>query len=216
MIMNYSLILASKSPRRHELIGWLDIPFRTIIAPIKEETDLEDPMDMAIELAKMKQNAVYSIISKENDFLKKSHDLIVSADTIVVLGGDIFGKPKSLEGAREMLMKLSGQTHEVITGVSMRLCLDNQKSRFDHFAIKTAVTFDHISEDTLDTYLRFGESMDKAGAYGIQGAALSFVSQIEGSYSNVVGFPLSDFLTKLKRLIGYENSANGDWRASFV
>ena len=191
------LILASGSPRRKELLGHLGLSFEVITADIEERSEMELPEDQACDISEQKGKAVL------NNLKSRSNCLVISSDTIVVLNEKIYGKPGNRENAKVMLLELSNKTHTVITAVSFQCEGVETHSFFD----KTKVTFEKIEEDTLETYLDTEESLDKAGAYGIQGASLSFIKKIEGSYSNVVGFPLNLVVSKLKEL-GYWTKLN--------
>jgi len=209
----YSLILASNSPRRKELLGWIDIPFQVVGSNIEEHSNEENPVLMAIDLAVQKGEAVWKILSSEHG----SNPLVVSSDTIVVLGNRIYGKPRSREEAREMLLSLSGKEHKVVTSIYIKAkSIYTDKEIYRKFAIETDVKFANISEDILGPYLDSEESMDKAGAYGIQGKGLLFVESLRGSYSNVVGFPLVEFIAELRNLLceGRENE-RASWREKF-
>jgi septum formation protein len=139
--------------------------------------------------------------------------LIVASDTVVELKGRIFGKPRDKDDAREMLLTLGGKTHNVVTAVFLKAIFDGEVKE-KVFSVKTQVKFHEIREDILDPYIESKESLDKAGAYGIQGKGLTFVESLKGSYSNVVGFPLVEFLDELKVFLGRKKS-DVDWRNSF-
>lgn len=190
------LILGSGSPRRSELLGYLNIPFEILTADLEEHSEAIDPSEFAIDISEQKGRAVFRSLEKQED------TLVISSDTIVVLKDKIYGKPGNREKAKEMLLELSGQTHEVITAVSFFTSTDKYS-----FSESTKVTFEKIDFDLLERYLDTGESLDKAGAYGIQGSSLFFISHLEGSYSNVVGFPLDKVLAKLKEK-GYWTKLN--------
>ncbi len=211
----YSLILASNSPRRKELLGWLDIPFQVMGSNIEEHSDKEDPKDFAIDLAVQKGEAVWDCLCEETH---GKYPLIVSSDTIVVLGKRVYGKPNSREEAKEMLLSLAGKEHMVITSVYIKArSIKTGEIISSKFAVETDVTFTEISEDILEPYLDSKESMDKAGAYGIQGKGLLFVESLKGSYSNVVGFPLAEFTEHLRVLLseGIEDELL-NWRSKFL
>ena len=194
----YSLILASNSPRRKELLGWMEIPFKVMGSNIEEHSNEKNPKNFAIDIAVQKGEAIWG----ELDFESTPHPLIVSSDTIVVLGDRIYGKPSSKEEAREMLLSLSGNEHKVITSVYLKAKSIKTGSDISRkFAIETDVTFSPITEDILGPYLEGNDSMDKAGAYGIQGQGLLFVESLKGSYSNVVGFPLVEFVDEMRELL---------------
>lgn len=183
-------ILASGSPRRKELIGHLGVEFLVKTLNVPEDCDASDPVSYAGELSLRKGRAVA-------DHMRSSHPdqsfFIVSADTIVSLENRIFNKPSDRNEARSFLNELSGKTHSVFTGVSLHLLMASQV-HVCTFVDESQVTFDKISSDIMERYLDTGDSLDKAGAYGIQGPSLTFISQVKGSYSNVVGFPLSRFV----------------------
>ncbi len=210
-----TLILASGSPRRKELLGWLDIPFIIYSADIDENSEHDHPMAICKDVAQQKGLAVVEQVKKHSLFLKGFNPLIVSADTIVTLGNTIFGKPKDVVQASEMLMSLSNKTHRVITAVYLAMIDSRGHFRQHTFACETDVTFSAIPMDILSNYLASGDSLDKAGAYGIQGKGLTFISSVLGSYSNVVGFPLSHFVQELKLFLGAENDVTDAWRKQF-
>ena len=175
MTNHIPLILASASPRRSELLRAAGIEFTVRVADI-DETVLpgESPGDYVRRLAREKAQAV-----------AQAGEMVLGADTTVVIGGEIAGKPVDAEDARRMLKLLSGQWHEVLTGVS----LVSRDQIISEVAV-TRVKFSELTEAEIDWYVSTGEPMDKAGAYGIQGYASRFVEGIEGNYSNVVGLPV--------------------------
>lgn len=193
MLKKKKLVLASGSPRRKELLGHLNINFNVHPSDVVEETDFTAPTDVVIDLAKLKGDDIFS---KED-----SHSLIISSDTIVVIDDKILGKPNDREHAKEMLESLSGRTHEVYTAVYMKASGPDGEVKSKAFYVKTEVEFETISDDIMKLYLDSNDPYDKAGAYGIQNQGLLFVKQIKGSYSNVVGFPLSDFIREFKGFI---------------
>ncbi len=209
------LILASGSPRRKELLGWLNIPFEVKSSDVEEITDKQTPSEIAEDLAALKGRDVLNILSKEAQFGKEFFPFIISSDTIVTLGKKVYGKPKDIEDAKRMLLELEGREHRVLTGVFLTLVDSEGQIHEKVFSCESEVTFEKIDRDLLENYLESGESLDKAGAYGIQGRSLSFISNIKGSYSNVVGFPISDFLREFKKFLGHEKSVNGEWRELF-
>jgi septum formation protein len=169
------LILASGSPRRAELLRAAGIEFTVRIADVDEAIlPGESPRDYVLRLSRAKALAV-----------AREDEIVLGADTTVVIEDEIAGKPVDAEDARRMLSALSGRWHEVLTGVTLL--------RGDEILADVAVTrvkFSEMSESEIDWYVSTGEPMDKAGAYGIQGYASRFVECIEGSYSNVVGLPV--------------------------
>lgn len=196
------LILASQSPRRNELLQMAFIPFDIIVSGIDEFSSETEMSQLVMDLSFQKAQAVYQKI--KNDYAKP---IVLGSDTIVVIGNEVLGKPKSREEAREMLKKLSGKRHEVLTGVAL---IDHTKEK--RFYDRTYVTFETISDELLELYLDTKDSMDKAGSYGIQAQALSFIKKIEGSYSNVVGLPINLVLSELKDFVG---ATDGQWRNCF-
>ncbi len=178
------LYLASKSPRRHEILHGLHIPFEYIESPYEEKiSDVENliPEEKSAKLASLKAiNASYSLDS----------GLVIGADTIVVDESKILGKPIDRADAERMLKELSGKRHRVISGIAL---VDvSNKNVYTHSEI-TYVYFRKLSDKDINTYLDTNEPYDKAGAYGIQGLASLFVEKIEGCYFNVVGFPVVAF-----------------------
>ncbi len=203
--MQYELILASQSPRRKELLSHLGVPFKIIPSKKEEVSTASDPVQFSQDIALLKGRDILRQHYKTN-----AEPVIISADTIVVLDQKIYGKPKSVEEARQMLEILSGKTHSVFTAVAILT-----KDKEHCFSVESQVSFDPIAESVLAAYLDSKDSMDKAGAYGIQGQSLTFISYLKGSYSNVVGFPLSDFLTHFATFLSLDLEKS-DWRKLFV
>lgn len=171
-----NLILASGSPRRKELLGLFGVPFVVRIADIDETMDPnKPPFDEVARVSRMKALAV----PQEKD------DVVVAADTIVVCGGTVLGKPHSREEAISMLTSLSGRDHQVMTG-----CTVLRGEKAETFTEVTDLHFRPLRETEIIRYVDSGEPMDKAGAYGIQGGAALFCRSLEGDYYNVMGLPL--------------------------
>lgn len=170
------LILASQSPRRKELLAHLNMPFTIRVADIDEAMDPAKPP--AEEVARVS-------LAKALAVPREERDVVIAADTIVVLDGRVLGKPADKAEARAMLTALSGKTHQVMTGVTV---LQGNKSR-THTEI-TEVFFRPLSQKEIDRYVESEEPMDKAGAYGIQGGASLFVEKLHGDYYNVMGLPV--------------------------
>jgi septum formation protein len=180
------LILASASPRRHELLLAAGIDHLVCPPFIREERLLEEsPEDFVRRIALEKALAVPHA----------PDDIVLGADTIVLVEDEVFGKPANDEEAMRMLRRLSGRDHWVCTGI----CLLSDRRRILDLA-KTKVSFAKLTEDEIWEYTRSGEPRDKAGAYAIQGRASKFISCIEGSYHNVVGLPVSLVYRHLKTL----------------
>ncbi|MBE5782401.1 MAG: septum formation inhibitor Maf [Clostridiales bacterium] len=174
--MDQSLILASASPRRRELVGYMGIPFEVICA------DAEEVKDGAPEVV-VQENAYRKALAVA---LQHPGRVVLGADTIVFQNGKVMGKPRDEKEAREMIHRLSGQWHEVYTGVCV-LKGDHRDVRCD----VSRVQFVSLSPEAIAAYVKTGEPMDKAGAYALQGRGGMFVRRIEGSYSNVIGLPMS-------------------------
>lgn len=179
-----SILLASASPRRHELLTLLDIPFETYSSDIDESIPLNiSPEEAVQQLAFKKANAALKI---HND------SIIIGCDTIVVHNGNILGKPSSRQDAYQTLSQLSNHTHVVYTGVCI-LTKDNSTCFYE----KTDVTFWELTQQEINAYIDSGEPFDKAGSYGIQGRAALFVKCIKGDYYSVVGLPISRLAREL-------------------
>lgn len=181
------IILASQSPRRIEMLRQLGLRFEIRPAQTDEQPAVySDAIDFVRHVALEKAEWVWD---------RSPADLIIAADTIVTMEGEIFGKPADRAAAREVLLRLGGHTHEVITGICLKTptmeILDQEITR---------VTFHPLTEAEVDQYLDSGEPFDKAGAYGIQGLASLFVRRVEGCYFNVIGFPVARFYQHLREL----------------
>lgn len=183
------LILASASPRRSELMKQAGFDFSVIVSDTTEKfEDGLSPDSLVESLAKQKAMAVADKIEKDA--------LIIGADTLVVLGDAVLGKPKDEYDAKRMIGLLQGNTHFVYTG----LCVIEKKTgRSILHAEKTAVRFSDMTEKEIDAYVSSGESLDKAGAYGIQGSCAIHIDRIEGCYFNVMGLPLNALYKILKQ-----------------
>jgi septum formation protein len=193
------LILASASPRRQELLREAGIPFEVHAANIDEkQLSGEQPLEYARRLSREKAQAVAAMYPQR---------YVLGADTIVVVGNEVLGKPKDHADAVRMLRMLSGRGHEVTTAVSLIAPAAGAQTRT--FMARTCVTqasttqvwFRKLAEDEIQQYVAGGEPMDKAGAYAIQGGASLWTDRIEGEYSSVVGLPLS-VVTDMLRTYG--------------
>ena len=180
------LILASQSPRRRELLGLFNLPFTVRVADIDETMDpSRSPAEEVARVSLAKARAVE----------REKEDVVIAADTIVVLGNRVLGKPANEAQAEEMLTALSGRAHQVMTGVTVL--------RGDRSLTATEITDIHFRELTnreIRRYIATGEPMDKAGSYGIQGGAALFAEKIHGDYYNVVGLPVCRLLRMLREL----------------
>ena len=195
------MILASQSPRRRELLS--EAGFDLDIRPADiDEARLpgESPMELVARLAAEKAEAARATLDAS-----PSDGLLVAADTIVWMGDEALGKPEGPEDAARMLRELSGRTHHVSTGVCvLRLAEDGSAEERASFVETTDVTFWELTDAEIAAYVSTGEPLDKAGAYGIQGAGRLLVERIDGDYSNVVGLPVARLVREVTRLMGDE------------
>ena len=195
-------ILASASPRRKELLTQAGISFTNFPSSIEERITKTDPCDVVMELAFQKAREVYlrfctsrkEVAASEEDFI------VIGAYTIVVYRGEILGKPSDKSEAYDMLSLLADRTHQVYTGVSLIMC-KNGKESHRTFYEKTDVTLYKITREDLHAYVESGDSLDKAGAYGIQGPFAIHVKRINGDYNNVVGLPIGRLYHELSTFI---------------
>jgi septum formation protein len=187
----YSIILGSKSPRRKELLSGLGVQFEIRTLDTNEDyPNTISNREVPTFLAKLKAQALVDTL--------KAEEILITSDTIVLLENEILGKPKDASQAFEMLRKLSGKSHEVITGVHLR---SQQKSK--SFQVVTKVYFKELADAEIDYYIQNYKPFDKAGSYGIQEwIGYIGISKIEGSYFNVVGLPVSELYDELKLFIG--------------
>ena len=186
VIVSMKIVLASKSPRRKELLSLLDLDFEIITADIDETMDSSLPVtDEVARISYQKADAVAGKLDSDT--------VVISADTIVELDGIIMGKPQNAQEAMNMLSSLSGKSHNVHTAVTVLKGKEHLTR-----VVTTAVTFRDITTEEITAYIKTQEPMDKAGAYGIQGRASKFVSGIVGDYFNVVGLPVCELSLMLK------------------
>lgn len=197
-----TLVLASASPRRKALLDQIGADFVIRVSQVIEDNDQHlSPNELVILQAKQKAEAVaceWFDVSAISD----RQDVIIGADTIVVVDGQVYGKPHDSADAFRMLTNLSGRSHQVITGVAVvkqsKSCCCEWTS-FTASAV-TDVTFCSLRPETIQSYIATGEPFDKAGAYAIQGKGSLFVEKISGDYTNVVGLPLTTLATLLKKV----------------
>lgn len=198
------IILASGSPRRMELLEQIGLEFEVCPAKGEEITTKEEPQEAVMELAGQKAREVGAMIRtyEENhaEIVTPQDTMVIGADTIVSIDGEILGKPKDEDDAFRMLLKLSGRTHTVYTGVSIVLLSASGKAGEHIFYEKTAVTMRTMEEQEIRRYIATGEPLDKAGAYGIQGKCAIYIDKIDGDYNNVVGLPVAAIYRELKKL----------------
>ncbi len=184
------LILASKSPRRQELLRSMGIEFSTVLKEVDESyPEGLDPAEVAVFIAKKKAEAFEGEISESQ--------IVLTADTIVCINGQVLGKPATAAEAVDMLRLLSGASHEVVTGVTLK-----SANKYESFFDSTTVVFNELSDDEIYYYVNTYSPLDKAGAYGIQEWIGSVaINRIEGSYNNVVGLPTEKVYRKLKSFL---------------
>ena len=188
MVNDYKIILASNSPRRRELLAGLGIEFEVRVLPgIDESYPASMPAAETAEYIAGKKAAAYRQVMADDE-------LVITADTVVIVGDEVLGKPADTQMAAQMLRKLSGRTHQVITGVCL-MTKDKKRS----FAVTTDVTFKALTDEEIDYYVETYQPLDKAGAYGIQEwIGYIGVTGLNGSYFNVMGLPVQRIYNELK------------------
>lgn len=183
------LILASASERRRRLLDLLGIPFQVVPSQVQEDQELaSSPQELVLELAALKANQV-----------ARAHPdrWVIGADTVVCIDGQVLGKPQGAAHARRMLQMLQGRLHTVVTG----LCVVHvHRALQSRCAVSTVVEMQALSAREIDWYISTGEPLDKAGAYAIQGKGAVLIRSIQGSYTNVVGLPLTELILMLRDL----------------
>ena len=192
------IILASASPRRRELLGQIGLDFEVRVSNVEEKVTAVEPGLVVEELSEQKAEAVLAELACEEDVL------VIGADTVVAAKGRILGKPSDEKDAIRMLEELSGESHEVYTGVTLlyRSFRGEASCVQRHvFHERTKVSFYPMSPQEIGFYAASGECMDKAGAYGLQGLCARYIQGIEGDYNNVVGLPVGRLYQEIKRLL---------------
>lgn len=198
--MKSTVILASQSPRRLELLSRMNFEVEVLPAHIDEKFDSRgNPTQIAMQLAQAKAEACF-IKYHDREIIHQVP--LLSADTLVIIGGEIIGKPENRSHARKLLKKLSGKIHSVITAYA--IFDGKKKSEPVVRAVKSQVEMANISEASLDWYLAHDEAYDKAGAYAVQGLSAFFVKSISGSYTNVMGLPLAEVVHDLVTIFGMQ------------
>lgn len=203
------IILASASPRRRELLAQIGFSFTVVPSDIEENPVSTLPQDIVIELSKEKAGDVWrkmlpgdrddsvsdmSVVIEDD----RADILVLSADTVVAIEGEILGKPKDEADAVRMLELLSGKEHQVYTGVTMIWIDEEGKQKEYSFYVCTGVLMYRMNQAEILAYVRSGEPMDKAGAYGVQGRAAAYIKSLRGEYSNVVGLPVGRLYQEMK------------------
>ena len=187
---SHKIVLASASPRRSELLSRVGIEFEVIPSNIPEEPlHGETPSEHVMRLAFQKASEVAGMAGEGR--------WVIGSDTVVIIDGEILGKPEDRADAMSMLKKLSGREHKVVTGYSI---LNISSGKEVKRAVETAVKFKDLADNEIEGYVDSGEPMDKAGAYAIQGLGSFMVEGIVGSYSNVVGLPVCQIVNDLERV----------------
>lgn len=199
------IILASASPRRRELLAQIGLTFTVMPSDVEENPASVLPQDIVIELSKEKARDIWGKMEgndgadRENDTsVRKDDSLVISADTVVSIEGEILGKPKDSEDAARMLGLLSGREHQVYTGVTMIWISGEHEKKEYSFYVCTDVLMYRMSRAEILQYVESGEPMDKAGAYGVQGKAAAYIKAVRGEYSNVVGLPVGRLYQEMK------------------
>ena len=185
-----TVILASQSPRRRELLEKCSIPFQVDAADIDETIDNNN--DLADEIKKLAERKAQEVFKRHLD------DIVIAADTIVTIDHEVLGKPKNDDDAKRMLRRLSDRTHQVITG----LCIMSADKKYSVFSI-SEVTFAKMDEKEIDAYIATGETRDKAGAYAIQGYGSRYITGIRGDFYSIMGLPVSIVYQQLKHIEQY-------------
>lgn len=201
------IILASKSPRRRELLSRMGIKYECMVSEREEKITGSEPDKVVRELSYQKAEDIYEAL-RDIEKIGDTPVLIIGADTVVACDGEIMGKPKDEADARRMLKLLSGRSHSVWTGVTVIFVNMDEKGNThkdnvisETFACETKVYMYRLSDNEIDEYIKTREPEDKAGAYGIQGTATKFIEKIEGDYNNVVGLPVSALYQKIKKIL---------------
>ena len=187
------IILASASPRRREILTFMGAKFTVICADADESSNITDPAALTVELARRKGQAVYSLLEERGE---ADGAIVISADTVVSVDGEILGKPCDRADAERMLKKLSGKRHSVITGVAVTV---DGKTYTDKS--ETFVFVDDITEEGIQRYIDSGDPFDKAGSYGIQGEGGRFVVKYEGDFDTIMGLSLRLSTTLIERAL---------------
>ncbi len=193
----YKIILASKSPRRSELLKQIGLEFEVLVSDKEEVVTSNIPGEVVKELS------IQKAVDVRDMYVNAEHSekfIIIGADTVVAIDEKILGKPKDEEDALNTLMSLSGRAHDVYTGVTL-IVNDGEREQRDTFYVRTKVYMYENTNEELLAYISTKEPMDKAGSYGIQGIGAKLVEKIEGDYNNVVGLPVSAIYNKIKKLI---------------
>ncbi len=197
------IVLASASPRRRELLEQIGLPFEVVTSRVEERISSERPWEVVEELSRQKAEAVGELLGREAACRSGASPgeglLVIGADTVVSLEGEILGKPLDERDAFKMLTRLQGREHEVYTGVTLLYRAPGAlEQTVRSFHERTRVSFFPMTEEEIGEYVGTGDPLDKAGAYGIQGFCARYVRGIEGDYNNVVGLPAGRLYQEIK------------------
>lgn len=192
------IILASASPRRKELMEQLGLEFEIRVSDVEEIVTGTNPTEVVKELSALKARAVFQNTTEEV--------LVIGADTVVALDGEILGKPADRQDAENMLRRLQGREHSVYTGVTLCVRKNGEEKKIS-FSEGTGVRFYPMTEEEIKWYVETSEPEDKAGAYGIQGIGGRFVERIKGDYNNVVGLPIARLYHETKNIIKFQQES---------
>ena len=199
--MNKRIILGSASPRRRELLAQVGVEFEVRVSGKEEIYRSDIPEEIVKELALMKaENVVEEMTSASDAGEPLKNTVVLGADTVVVLDGQILGKPGDREDAARMLQALQGREHKVFTGVAVLDFDGDGRKNVVNYAVGTTVYVNRMTEEEMEAYIATGEPMDKAGAYGIQGRFAAYIDRIDGDFYNVVGLPVSRVYQTLKEI----------------
>lgn len=187
-MLRMRVILASKSPRRKEILDMLGVDFEIMTSDKDEVRNTDKPEELVCDIAKQKGRAILPLIDDLRD------TLIIACDTLVFAEGEILGKPKDEEDARRMLHLLSNNTHQVISGLYLQY-EGKSVSAYE----STEVTFDSMTDDEIEKYIESKDPFDKAGAYAVQGRTAAYIKGLKGDYFNVVGLPVNLLYRTLER-----------------
>lgn len=195
------IILASSSPRRKEILEQVGLKYKVVVSGIEEYSNKSIPCELVQDLSKQKAMAVYSQLLSKNDLIDDETYIIVAADTVVALDNNILGKPRDKQEAYDMIERIQGKIHNVLTGVATVVFKNNTILKQNTFYEDTGVEIYPMLEKEIYNYIESYESYDKAGAYAIQGLFAKYVKKIYGDYYNVVGLPISKLYHELREYL---------------
>ena len=202
--MEHKIVLASGSPRRRELMDLVHADYIVIPSDKEEDMSGHEPSTLVEKLSKMKAEDVASkVIAKIGDGSLSSdysYSVVIGCDTVVAYDGKILGKPHTEEKAFEMIRDFAGKSHHVFTGVCLVVIENGQIKNTVNYNVSTAVNVSPMTDDEIRAYIATGETLDKAGAYAIQGRFCPYIESIEGDYYNIVGYPVSSIYHELSKL----------------